>query len=419
MRAPLVCRWTIPLAAKRWAILASGSFTVWGRMHDPIVQTVFFVFSGAALFATLALAARQSLLIAYILLGVLFGPSVLGLVSDPDLVRSISEFGIVFLLFLLGLNLQPQELFRMVAKTTQVTLLSSLVFFVAGFAIALVFGFTVLEALIVGSAATFSSTIIGLKLLPTTILHHQRTGEVIISILLLQDLIAIVLLLIVRGGSQGEAPLPDILLMVVALPALILFAWGFQRYVLIRLIRRFDKIHEYIFLMTLGWCLGMAELATWLGLSTEIGAFIAGVVLASSPISLFIAERLKPLRDFFLVLFFFSLGAGFDLGLIGELLLPALLLAGVLLVLKPLVFGRLLKQTGESAQRSEEVGFRLGQMSEFSLLLAVLAFEQGVIGAEASYLIQLATLLTFLLSSYLVVRRFPTPIAVSDALRQD
>jgi len=386
---------------------------------DPVVYTVFLVFTGAALFATLALAARQSLLIAYILLGALLGPSVLGLVSDPELVRSISEFGILFLLFLLGLNLQPQELVRMVAKTTQVTLLSSLAFFLSGFAIAIAFGFTLIEALIVGGAATFSSTIIGLKLLPTTILHHQRTGEVIISILLLQDLIAIVLLLMVQGGAQGTASLIDLLRPIVALPVLILFAWLFQRYVLIRLIRRFDKIHEYIFLMTLGWCLGMAELATALGLSTEIGAFIAGVLLASSPISMFIAERLKPLRDFFLVLFFFSLGAGFDLAMIDELLLPAILLAGALLALKPPLFRYLLRQTGESPGRSKEVGFRLGQMSEFSLLLAVLAFDQGVIGAEASYLIQLATLLTFLVSSYIVVRRFPTPIAVSDALRQD
>jgi len=386
---------------------------------DPVVYTVFLVFTGAALFATLALAARQSLLIAYILLGALLGPSVLGLVSDPELVRSISEFGILFLLFLLGLNLQPQELVRMVAKTTQVTLLSSLAFFLSGFAIAIAFGFTLIEALIVGGAATFSSTIIGLKLLPTTILHHQRTGEVIISILLLQDLIAIVLLLMVQGGAQGTASLIDLLRPIVALPVLILFAWLFQRYVLIRLIRRFDKIHEYIFLMTLGWCLGMAELATALGLSTEIGAFIAGVLLASSPISMFIAERLKPLRDFFLVLFFFSLGAGFDLAMIDELLLPAILLAGALLALKPPLFRYLLRQTGESPGRSREVGFRLGQMSEFSLLLAVLAFDQGVIGAEASYLIQLATLLTFLVSSYIVVRRFPTPIAVSDALRQD
>jgi Kef-type K+ transport system membrane component KefB len=347
------------------------------------------------------------------------GPSALGLVSDPELIRSISEFGIMFLLFLLGLNLQPQELIRMVRKTTLVTLFSSLLFFAVGFTVSLAFGFSAMESLLVGGAATFSSTIIGLKLLPTTMLHHQRTGEVIISILLLQDLLAIVLLLVVQGSSQGDMQLLDILKLVVALPALIGFAWIVERYVLIRLIRRFDKIQEYIFLMTIGWCLGIAELAGLLGLSAEIGAFIAGVALASSPIAMFIAESLKPLRDFFLVLFFFSLGAGFDIGAIDQVILPAMLLAGALMLLKPPVFRWLLLRTGESEKRSQEVGYRLGQMSEFSLLLAVLAFEQGVIGIEASYLIQLSTLLTFLVSSYLVVMRFPTPIAVSDELRRD
>ena len=387
--------------------------------QDPIVFTVFLVFTGAAIFATAALFARQSLLVAYIVLGALLGPSALGLVTDPELIRSISEFGIMFLLFLLGLNLQPQELIRMVRKTTLVTLFSSLLFFAVGCTVSLAFGFSTMEALLVGGAATFSSTIIGLKLLPTTVLHHQRTGEVIISILLLQDLLAIVLLLVVQGSSQGDMQLLDVLKLLVALPALIGFAWIVERYVLIRLIRRFDKIQEYIFLMTIGWCLGMAELAGLLGLSAEIGAFIAGVVLASSPIAMFIAESLKPLRDFFLVLFFFSLGAGFDIGTIDEVLVPAVLLAGALMLLKPPVFRWLLLRTGESDKRSREVGYRLGQMSEFSLLLAVLAFEQGVIGIEASYLIQLSTLLTFLVSSYLVVMRFPTPIAVSDALRRD
>ena len=387
--------------------------------QDPIVFTVFLVFTGAAVFATLALFARQSLLVAYIVLGALFGPSALGLVSDPELIRSISEFGIMFLLFLLGLNLQPQELIRMVRKTTQVTVLSSLAFFVTGFAVSVAFGFGTIEALLVGGAATFSSTIVGLKLLPTTMLHHQRTGEVIISILLLQDLLAIVLLLVVQGSSKGSMPVGDILKLLIALPALIGFAWMAERFVLIRLIRKFDKIQEYIFLMTIGWCLGMAELGEVLGLSAEIGAFIAGVVLASSPIAMFIAESLKPLRDFFLVLFFFSLGAGFDIGLIDEVIVPAVVLVAALMLLKPPVFRWLLLRTGESEKRSHEVGYRLGQMSEFSLLLAVLAFEQGVIGAEASYLIQLSTLLTFLISSYLVVLRFPTPIAVSDALRRD
>ena len=389
-------------------------------MHqDPIVFTIFLVFTGAAVFATIALFARQSLLVAYIVLGALFGPSALGLVSDPELIRSISEFGIMFLLFLLGLNLQPQELVRMVRKTTQVTLLSSLVFFAVGYLVSTAFGFTAMEALLVGGAATFSSTIVGLKLLPTTMLHHQRTGEVIISILLMQDLLAIVLLLVVQGSAHGGMQIADIARLFVALPALIGFAWMVERYVLIRLIRKFDKIQEYIFLVTIGWCLGMAELAVLLGLSAEIGAFIAGVVLASSPIAMFIAESLKPLRDFFLVLFFFSLGAGFDISVIDEVILPAVLLATAMMLLKPVVFRWLLLRTGESEKRSHEVGYRLGQMSEFSLLLAVLAMETGVIGTEASYLIQLSTLLTFLVSSYLVVLRFPTPIAVSDALRRD
>jgi Kef-type K+ transport system membrane component KefB len=387
--------------------------------QDPLVFTIFIVFTGAAVFATLALYARQSLLVAYIVLGALLGPSALGFVTDPELIRDISEFGIVFLLFLLGLNLQPQELIRMVRKTTVVTLVSSLVFFFVGFSVSLAFGFGLMESALVGGAATFSSTIIGLKLLPTTILHHQRTGEVIISILLLQDLVAIVLLLVVQGSSQGEMQFGAMLRLLVALPALIGFAWFFERFVLIRLIRKFDKIQEYIFLVTIGWCTGMAELASFIGLSAEIGAFIAGVVLASSPIAVFIAESLKPLRDFFLVLFFFSLGAGFDLSVIDQVIVPALVLALAMMVIKPPVFRWLLLRTGESAQRSNEVGFRLGQMSEFSLLLAVLALEQGVISGQAAYLIQLATLLTFLVSSYLVVLRFPTPIAVSDALRRD
>jgi len=204
-----------------------------------------------------------------------------------------------------------------------------------------------------------------------------------------------------------------------SLPLLAGGALLFVRYVLLPLITRFDRLHEYIFLLAIGWCLGFAQLAEMLGLSYEIGAFIAGVALASSPIAMFIAESLKPLRDFFLVLFFFSLGAGFDIGTIDQVILPAMLLAGALMLLKPPVFRWLLLRTGESQKRSQEVGYRLGQMSEFSLLLAVLAFEQGVIGIEASYLIQLSTLLTFLVSSYLVVMRFPTPIAVSDELRRD
>jgi Kef-type K+ transport system membrane component KefB len=387
--------------------------------QDPIVYTIFLVFSGAAILATLALMARQALLVAYIALGGLFGPFGLGLVPNAQIVAEIASIGIMFLLFLLGLDLNPRDLMRSLRRTTLVTVGSSLAFALAGVGIALSVGLTPAESLIFGGAMTFSSTIIGIKLLPTTVLHHQRVGEIIISILLLQDLLAIAMLLFIQGAAAGEEPWTQIALFTLTLPALALFAWAGARFVLIPLIRRWDTFREYVFLLAIGWCLSVAELAWLLGLSHEIGAFLAGVALASSPIALYIAESLRPLRDFFLVLFFFSLGAQFDLTMLDEVLLPAILAAAVALTIKPVVFRVLLMRTGESRHRSAEIGYRLGQMSEFSMLVGALALELSVIGQRASFTIQLATIVSFIVSSYLVVLRFPTPIAISDALRRD
>lgn len=389
-------------------------------MHsDPITFNIFLIFTGAALLATLALYARQALIVAYIVLGLAFGPWGLGLVTDPDVIRQTSAIGIMFLLFLLGLNLHPQKLWLLLQEAMVVTGVSALLFALLGAAGGYLLGFAWLESLLVGACLMFSSTIIGLKLLPTTVLHHQRTGEIMISILLLQDMIAILILLGLQALGRGEMPLPDLGMLLLSLPGLVLFAYLAERYVLIRLIRRFDKIQEYIFLVAIGWCMGVAELANTLGLSHEIGAFIAGVALATNPIARFIAESLKPLRDFFLVLFFFSLGASFNLSILQEILLPALLLAVAILLIKPLVFRWLLRRSDETGERALEIGVRLGQISEFSLLIAVLGLDLGVMSHRASYLIQMATLFTFIASSYFIVLRYPTPIATSDKLRRD
>jgi Kef-type K+ transport system membrane component KefB len=389
-------------------------------MHgDPIIHTVFLIFTGAAILATLALYARQAMIVAYIVLGILIGPFGLGLVQDYRLTEQIAHIGIIFLLFLLGLNLYPQKLIQLVKQTTLVTGVSSLLFAAIGMATSWVLGYRWMEALIVGITLMFSSTIIGLKLLPLTVLHHKHTGEVIISILLLQDLIAIFILLVLETTRQSELPITKLALLMLSLPALILFGWLFSRYVVIRLISYFDKIQEYIFLVAIGWCLGMAELATALGLSQEIGAFIAGVAIATSPICDFIADSLRPLRDFFLVIFFFSLGMSLNPEILMDVLVPALTLALLVLSLKPVIFKLLLERAKETPATAWEIGFRLGQISEFSLLIAVLALERGVIGYQVSYLIEVSTLLTFILSSYIIVFYFPTPIALSDRLRRD
>ena len=388
-------------------------------MHnDALPFIVFLIFTGAAIVATLALYARQALIVSYIVLGVVMGPSLLGWVTDASLIKGVADIGIMFLLFLLGLNMHPQKLFRLLGSITVLTALSSLAFGALGVLAGQLLGYSVIESLVVGAGLMFSSTIVGLKLLPTTVLHHRHTGEIMISILLLQDVIAIVVMLLLQAGGGERILLANIGALALALVGIGVLAWLVERYLLVPLIKRFDVIQEYIFLLAIGWCLGLAELAVWLGLSREIGAFIAGVALASSKISLYIAESLKPLRDFFLIIFFFTLGAALDLRLLVDVLLPAVILAALLLAVKPWVFRGLLVRGGENRPRSLEIGFRLGQNSEFALLIAVLALHTGVIREQVAHLLELVTILTMMVSMYLIVWRYPTPIAVRDDLRR-
>jgi len=390
--------------------------------QEPLIFTIFLIFFGAAILATVALYARQAMLVSYIVLGILLGPTALDWVGHAELVKQISDIGIMFLLFLLGMNLPPRKLKQLVRETTMVTLLSAMLLMLIGVAVALLFGFTWIESLVIGIAMTFSSTIIGLKLLPTTVLHHQRTGEMITSILLLQDVIAISVLIILQmlePSDVGNTQSWTALLTLLWLPSLFVLAYAVERWVLKPLIQRFDQFQEYMFLLAIAWCLGMAELARLVGLSYEIGAFIAGVALAQHAIAMFLSERLKPLRDFFLIMFFFSIGAGFNLTTLMPLLWPAMVLAAVSLWLKPWLFCRLLQSSGEKKVRAREVGVRLGQMSEFSLLIAMLAVELSIIGSRASDLIQLATLFTFMISPYLIMTRYPSPMAMSARLRKD
>lgn len=388
-------------------------------MGESVLFSVFLIFTGAALLATVALFARQSLLIAYIAVGVIAGPSVTGLIADPHLISELAHIGIIFLLFLLGLDLSPRKLLEQIREAVGVTLISSIIFALLGYGVGLAAGLSRVDCLVVGIASTLSSTIIGLKLLPTTVLHHRHTGEVIISILLLQDLLAIGALLLIDTLAAGSMPWLQAGLEFAGLP--LLFAGGLvaERWLLRPLFQRFDKVGEYVFLLSLGWCLGFAQFAQSLGLSYEVGAFIGGITLANSPIAPFIAESLRPLRDFFLVMFFFALGAGFDLAGAASVWPSALALATGVLLIKPVTYRALLRRYGESTVLAGEAGVRLGQMSEFSLLLVAVALQAQTISQQAAHLVQVATLITFVVSSTFVVLRYPSPIALSEHLRRD
>lgn len=387
-------------------------------MEFSLTFSFFLIFAGAAVLSTVALFTRQPLLIAYIVLGALIGPFGFGFVKDLEQLKDIAQIGIIFLLFLLGLDMQPRALVAVMKQATLVAVASSIVFAAAGYFIGKLFGFSPTERFVIGAAMMFSSTIIGIKLLPTTVLHHKHMGDLMVGLLLLQDVLAILVLMFLMqyGGHEGARP---VWVSVLALPLLIGAAMLFVKFVLLKLIARFDRFHEYIFLMAIGWCLGLAEASKLMGLSEEIGAFIAGISLATSPIAQYIATNLKPLRDFFLILFFFALGARFDLGLLSSIAVPALVLALVMLALKPVTYRLLLRSMSETPLLAWDVGFRLGQISEFSLLIAYLAASLALIGKEASHVIQATAILTFVISSYIVIFNYPNPIAVSDKLRRD
>ena len=185
-----------------------------------ILFSLFLIFTGAAVVSTMVLMTRQSLLVAYIVLGILLGPFGFKLIPDRELARQIGEIGIIFLLFLLGVELNPRDLWQMFRKISGIAITSSAVFFVVGAAIAYIFGFTHEECIIIGAAMMFSSTIIGLKLLPASMLQHQRVGEIMVGILLFQDLIAIITMLIVHRMSTPAAYWLDFGIALIILPTL-------------------------------------------------------------------------------------------------------------------------------------------------------------------------------------------------------
>ncbi len=387
-------------------------------MFDHTILQFVLIFSGAALFATLFLYLKQPIILAYIVLGIFVGPKGLGLINDAEQIEQLAHIGIILLLFLIGLNFLPAKLVGLFGRAGIVTLLTCFIFMLLSLAAALMLGYPLIDSLIIGAALMFSSTIVSLKLIPTTQLHHHHVGDVMVSVLLLQDVIAIVLIVLVTEGGMDDIAM-SVALLLLKLVALSVVSFVIVRFVITKLFLKFDVIKEHTFVMALGWGLFVAGAAEMLGLSLEMGAFIAGLSLATVPIALVIAEELKPLRDFFLILFFFSIGAEFDLVVSQQLIVPGLIITALLMAAKPVIFNWGFKAIGEKPQDSAELGVRLGQASEFSLLIAFSALASGLIEERSSYLIQLVVVLTFVASTYWVVNAYSTPISYKTGQRKD
>jgi len=240
-----------------------------------ILFELVLIYAGAAVLATLFIFIKQPVILSYLILGMIIGPFGTKLISDAEHIKQIGHFGVILLLFLVGLNLHPNKLYMLFRKTSILTIATCSIFAFSITVTAFAFQIPLQDSIIIGIALMFSSTVIGLKLIPTTALHNRHIGEMMISVLLFQDIVAISIMLIFLKN-------PEISL-IRTFPILILkgvfFSLGaffFVKYVLLWLFKKFDTVQEYIFLLSIGWCLGMAKGAEALGLSYEIGAFIAG-----------------------------------------------------------------------------------------------------------------------------------------------
>lgn len=383
---------------------------------EGIFETIAAVVACSSLLAWLACKGHQPILLGYVCCGVLLGPKILGVIPRADSLHEMSRLGVALLLFLAGLVLHPDRLRKFFKTAVAVTLTGSLISWVLVYGLLRALGGSNVDSAVAAAALMFSSTILVVKLLPTTTLHQRKMGSICIAVLIAQDLLAVSVILLAGIGGGSRMLLWLLPLKVVALFALAVVG---EQFVLRKMMRSTDRYGEVLEMLCLGWCVGLSLLSERIGVPYEIGAFAAGVAMARGKIAYVLSERLKPIRDFFLMFFFFALGAAFDLEHIAAIWLPSLLLSILICVSRPLSIGWVLRKLGEEKDFAWETSVRLGQASEFALIIAVAFAAAGHLSEGMSQTVQLATLLSMLISSYIVVFKYPTPIGVKPKLQRD
>ncbi len=346
---------------------------------------------------------KQPLIIAYILTGIIAGPSLLNVISSTDTITIFSHMGVALLLFVVGLSLDPKVIKEVGVVSVTTGVVQVLFTTIIAFLISLALGFPTLTALYIGIALSFSSTIIVLKLLSDKNEMDTLYGKISIGFLLVQDLIAIFVLMVVsslNGGMSAESFVLGTALKGIGL-LVGLFLIGV--YVLPHVTKVAAKSQEMLLLFSISWAFALSLLFFRAGFSIEIGALLAGVTLSFSPYRHEISSKLKPVRDFFLVLFFILLGYQVGLHDITQYILPIIIFSLLVLIGNPLIVLILMGLLGHTKRNSFMAGLNVAQISEFSHILIALGISVGHLGSSILSLITAVALITIAVSSYLVL----------------
>lgn len=376
---------------------------------EDVITNPFFEFAAILIIsAVVGLVGRlfkQPLIVAFIGVGILVGPWGLDLLESIDQLHLMADLGIAILLFAIGLKLD----LTLIKSTGKVALLTGLgqVLFTSifGYFIALAFGFSHMIALYVAVALTFSSTIIIVKLLSDKKEIDSLHGQISIGFLIVQDIVVVLVMIFLSalGTETINSPLVDISLVVLKGLAMLAVVGLLMRYVLPHVVNSMIHSQELLILFSISWALILASAGDYLGFSREVGAFLAGMALASNDYREIISGKMTTLRDFLLLFFFVNLGAQLDLSLIGDQLKPALVFSFFVLVGNPLIVLIIMGIMGYRKRTSFLSGLAVAQISEFSLILAALGLQLGHIDDETMGLITLVGLITIGLSTYMIL----------------
>lgn len=382
-----------------------------GGMHlEPFLLTAVILVL-VAVAGVLALRLRQPLLVAFLAVGILLGPSGLDWISAADeTVALLAELGVAILLFLVGLRLDL-HLVRATGPVAVIVGLAQMLLTAAmGLGVGLVAGLDAVAATYLAIAVAFSSTVIVVKLLSDSHEIEQLHGRIAVGILIVQDVAVIVVLIALTAvGGRGEADVPvEVLLVVVKGLGLVAGVALFTRFLLSPILRQVARSPELLMVFGVAYALAAASASEALAFGAEVGAFLAGVSLASTPFRDGLGARLASLRDFLLMFFFLDLGAGLALTDIRAQLLTALVVSLLVLVGKPLVVLVGMTALRYRTRTAFLTGLSLAQISEFSLVLAAVGLGLGHVDREVVGLITMVGLITFAGSAYLI--SFSRPI---------
>lgn len=373
----------------------------------------------SALVGLIAVQLRQPLIVAFIAVGIMVGPSVLGLVTLTEEIDLLAHLGIAILLFVVGLKLDL-HIIRTMGVVALFTGLGQVIFTsLIGFFIGLMLGLDVIGAIYVAVALTFSSTIIIVKLLSDKRELDALHGRVAIGFLIVQDIVVILAMIVLTamGQAQSLSGLGYEAFMVLVKGALMLATVALlMRYVIPSLLKKLAHSAELLILFAIAWALFGASAGKLLGFSQEVGAFLAGVSLASTHYRELIGARLVSLRDFLLLFFFISLGASLELSTLGAQVWPALVFSVFILIGNPLIVMIIMGYMGYRKRTGFLAGLTVAQISEFSLILAALGFNLGHLDTETVGLVTLVGLITISISTYLILYSHQIYAKISPAL---